>query len=116
VHNVICQEGVPADKLYFLVSGRVSVSLQLDYRHQRRLSAYTAGWAFGESALFNNYKRTAEIQADTPVHVYSLDPGKLDAVGSPLALRVRMKLINNLSEISLLRLERANREIRFLTT
>lgn len=115
-NDVICQEGAPADKLYFLASGRVSVSLQLERKHQRRLSAYTAGWAFGESALFNNHKRTAEIQADTPVHVYSLDPGKLEAAGSPLALRVRMKLIINLSEISLMRLERANREIRFLTT
>lgn len=114
-NEVICQEGEAADKLYFLSSGRVSASLQLGSKHRRRLSAYAAGWAFGESALFNNHTRTAVIHAETPVRVYSLNPGKLEDEGSPAAQRIRMKLISNLSEISLTWLERANREIRFLT-
>jgi glutaminase len=113
---VICGEGTAADKLYFLASGRVSVSLQLGSKHRRRLSAYTAGWAFGESALFARHTRTAEIHADTPVLVYSLDPVRLDESDSPVARNIRARLLGNLSEISLARLERANREIRFLTS
>jgi glutaminase len=114
--EVICREGQPADKLYFLVSGRVSVLLQTDRKHQYRLAAFTAGWAFGESALFSDHQRSAEIHADTPVHLYSLVPGALRDTGNPAAELVLVKLMNNLSELSLQRLERANREIRFLTS
>jgi CRP-like cAMP-binding protein/ABC-type transporter Mla MlaB component len=113
--ELICREGRPADRLFFLSSGRVSVSLELDHKHRHRLSASTAGWAFGESALFNGHNRTADIRADTPVHVYSLHPERLQDPGNPVATRVMLKLLSNLSELSLARLERANREIRTLT-
>jgi glutaminase len=113
--DLICREGQPADKLYFLTSGRVSVSLELDHKHQRRLSSTTAGWAFGESALFSNHARTADIRADTAVSVLSLDPAAFDASDNPAADRIIMKFLRNLSELSLTRLERANREIRTLT-
>lgn len=113
--DLICREGQPADKLFFLSSGRVSVSLDLDHKHQRRLSASTAGWAFGESALFSGHNRTADIRADTSVHLYSLNPVRLREMANPTATRVLIKLLTNLSELSLTRLERANREIRILT-
>lgn len=115
-NDVICREGEPAHKLYFLTSGRVSISLQLDRKHRRRLSACTAGWAFGESALFRNHVRTAAIHADSAVKVHSLDARDLRNDESPVAARLAMKLVSNLSEISLQRLERANREIRILTS
>ena len=113
--ELICQEGQPADKLYFLSAGRVSVSLELDHKHRRRLSASIAGWAFGESALFSNHKRTADIRADTPVYVHSFRPDRLKEMETPVATRVMMKLMSNLSELSLTRLERTNREIKILT-
>jgi glutaminase len=112
---VICREGQPADKLYFLSSGRVSISLELDHKHRHRLSASTAGWAFGESALFPGHTRTADIRADTPVHVFGLQPDTLQGMDSLTATRVMIKLLRNLSELSLTRLERANREIKILT-
>jgi glutaminase len=113
--EVICREGEPADKLYFLCSGRVSISLELDHKHRHRLSASTAGWAFGESALFSEHTRTADIRTDTPVHVYSLCPDTLQDTENPMAARVMLKLLRNLSELSLARLEHANREIKILT-
>jgi len=113
--ETVCREGEPAHKLYFLSSGRVSISLELDHKHHHRLSASTAGWAFGESALFSNHTRTADIRADTPVHLQSLEPVRLKHMDDPLAARVLMKLMRNLSQLSLARLERANREIRILT-
>ena len=113
--ELICREGQPADKLYFLTSGRVSISLELDPKHSHRLSASTAGWAFGESALFHDHTRTADIRADTPVYLYSLKPDSLKAIEGETAMHVMMKLLRNLSELSMARLERANREIRILT-
>ncbi|MEN8174151.1 MAG: glutaminase A [Pseudomonadota bacterium] len=111
----ICEEGQPADKVYFLSSGRVSASVKLDHRRRRRLNASAAGWAFGESALFDGHSRTADILADTPVTLYSFDPGVLDDLENPVATRIMVKLLRNLSEITLARLARANREIKSLT-
>ena len=113
--ELICREGEPADKLYFLSSGRVSVTLDVGHKHQRRLSAATAGWAFGESSLFSNHTRSADIRADTEVSVYSLDAATLRNMDNPIAIRIMMQLLSNLSELSITRLERANRDIRILT-
>ena len=113
--DLVCKEGELADKLYFLSSGRVSVSLKLDHTHRRRLGAYAAGWAFGESALFKAHTRTADIIADTDVQLYSFNPVVLREMDDPLAARLLTKLLSNLSELGLARLERANHEIKILT-
>lgn len=113
--DMICKEDEPADKLYFLCAGRISASLKLDHKRRRRLSTFTAGRAFGESALFAAHKRTADILADTPVQVYSLKPTILREHEDPAASQVMMKLLTNFSELSLGRLDRANEEIRVLT-
>jgi glutaminase len=114
--DIICQEGEPADKVYFLASGRVSASVRLDHKRRHRLSASVAGWTFGESALFRGHIRTADIVADSPVRVYSLDPERLQEQASPVATQMRMKLLGNLSELSIVRLGHVNREIKILTS
>ena len=111
----ICAEGQLADKLYFLSSGRVSASVKLDHNRRHRLSASAAGWTFGESALFQDHARTADIVADTPVQVFSLDPTALRQGADAVAASLRLKLLSNLSELSLDRLAHVNREIRVLT-
>ena len=113
--EIICQEGEPADKIYFLATGRISASVRLDHKRRHRLSASVAGWSFGESALFKGHIRTADIVADTSVRVYSIDPGVLHELTGSVATQVRMKLLSNLSELSLARLGHVNREIRILT-
>lgn len=110
----ICHEGDDADKLFFLTKGRVSASVQLDHKRHHRLSASTAGWAFGESALFHE-KRTADIFADTDVQLLSLRPECLMALDTPLATRTTIKMLANLAALSLHRLGKANQEIRILT-
>lgn len=114
--EVICAEGEPADKVYFIRSGQVSASIRLDHKRRRRLSAFSAGSAFGESALFNGHSRTADIVADTAVSLFSLDLHTLETLKDPLATRIMMMLLRNLADISLERLGRANREIRILTS
>lgn len=114
--DVICAEGAVADKLYFLSSGRVSVSIRLDHKRRHRLSASVAGWAFGESAMFRGRVRTADIVADTDVRLYSLDPGLLENSGDPKIAALAVKLLRNLADVTMARLGRANREIRTLTS
>jgi glutaminase len=114
--STICTEGEPADKLFFLVSGQVSVSIKLDHKRRHRLSAFSAGLAFGESALFEGHSRTADIVADTDVKVLSLGPGDLDTLTDPLASRIMIKLLRNLADLTLARLGQANREIRVLSS
>ena len=113
--ELICEEGQPADKVYFLASGRVSASVKLDHKRRHRLSASVAGWTFGESALFKGHIRTADIVADSPVRVYSLDPDRLQDEAGPVATQIRIKLLGNLSELSIARLSHVNREIKILT-
>jgi len=113
--ELVCKEGQPADKVYFLTSGRVSASVRLDPNRRSRLSASAAGWAFGESALFKHHTRTADIIADTRVRVYRLQPEKLWKLETPVATSVKLKLLGNLSETSMDRMGRMNREIRTLT-
>jgi len=112
----ICEEGQTADKMYFLAKGRVSASVELDQHRRHRLSASAAGWTFGESALFEGHTRTADIIADTPVEVYTLDPRRIRELEDALAVGVRTKLFRNLSELSLARLADVNQEIRVLTS
>ena len=114
--EIICKEGEPADKVYFLASGRVSASVKLDHKRRHRLSASVAGWTFGESALFRGHIRTADIVADSSVRVYSLDPDRIQEQASPVATQVRIKLLSNLSELSIARIGHVNREIRILTS
>mgnify|MGYP001825625193 FL=1 len=110
----ICHEGEKADRLFFLINGRVSASIQLDHKRRHRLSASAAGWAFGESALFHE-KRTADIFADTDVQLLSLRPERLMAKNSPQATRLMIKMLGNLAALTLQRLGKANQEIRILT-
>ena len=114
--ELICEEGQPADQVYFLVAGRVSASVRLDHKRRHRLSASAAGTIFGESALFEKHFRNADIIADTAVQVFSLEPGRLLELEDPLATRVKMKLLSNLSELSVERLGRVNQEVRILTS
>ena len=69
--------------------------------------AFAAGWAFGESALFKAHTRTADILADTDVQLYSFNPTGLREMQDPLAARVLTRMLSNLAELSLARLERA---------
>ena len=114
--EIICQEGEPADKVYFLTSGRVSASVKLDHKRRHRLSASVAGWTFGESALFKGYIRTADIVADTRVRVFSLDHEKMQHLENSVATQLRVKLLSNLSELVITRLGHVNREIRILSS
>jgi glutaminase len=70
--DLIIQQGEGADKLYFLMSGEVSVIVELPSGRLKRLATVSAGMGFGEFAFVDGGARSADVRADTPVECYTL--------------------------------------------
>ena len=112
--ELIIQAGAPAKALYFLVKGRVDVSIPVSSGASRRISTIDAGNVFGELALFGRGRRTADVMAASPVEVLELTTDKLDAFGAAapeLKLALSLAVGRSLAD----RLARANREIQALS-
>lgn len=78
----------PADSLYFLFSGEVEVWIQNGLGHHLRITTLGPGMVFGEIALLNQNRRTANISAATDAVCFEI---RFDAL--PDALRTKM-LVN----------------------
>jgi glutaminase len=114
VGEVIIREGDPADSLYLLAAGLVSVRLRLgDTGRSKRLTTIAPGVAFGDLTLFDGGARSADVVAEEPSVCYVLPVAELDA----LAVRhpeIRSKLVLNVGRELSARLRRADAEIRSL--
>jgi len=110
----IIREGDPADALFLLAAGLVSVRLRLrEGTRYKRLSAIPPGVAFGELALFHGGTRSADVTADEPAICYVLSIAKLDELAI-LHPEIRAKLVFNIARELSARLRRADAEIRSL--
>jgi glutaminase len=112
--ETIIREGDPADAIFLLAAGLVTVRLDLgDGTRTKRLSTITPGLAFGEVALFDGGARSADVVADEPSLCYVLPITALDrlAAQSP---GIRTKLVYNLGRELSARLRLADTEIRVL--
>jgi glutaminase len=65
--ELIIERGAMADALLLLEHGRASVSIEVEGQGPRRLSTLGPGMAFGESALFDGERRSADVRADSDV-------------------------------------------------
>jgi len=65
--TLILRRGDPADDLFFLVRGEVSVVVDLPQGGSKRLSTLSAGMSFGELALIAGGARSADVRADSAV-------------------------------------------------
>jgi glutaminase len=63
----IVTRGDTADGLYLIERGRISVTVDLPGGGRRRLSTLGPGMTFGEAALVDGERRTADVHADTDV-------------------------------------------------
>jgi glutaminase len=110
----IVREGDPADSLYLLAAGQVSVCLRLgNGTHQKRLATIAPGVAFGELAIFDGGTRSADVIADRPAICYMLQFAKLDELAA-CHPEIRTKLLCNIGRELSVRLRRADDEIRSL--
>jgi len=114
--DYLCREGEPADCLYFLLQGQVSVSVPLGQRRSGRISTISAGSAFGEMAMLDQGKRSADIIADTDVTCSILDYTRLDhsAMQDDTVAQVRLKLVTNIARGLTKKLRQATLEIKSL--
>jgi glutaminase len=78
--EVIIRQGDPAEEIYLLMSGVVSVTLDLPDGRRRRLSTVPAGAVFGELTVVDRSGRTADVRADTPVECLVLPAAELDGL------------------------------------
>ena len=101
--------GEPANSLFFLQSGMVSVKLPSGVR----LASLGPGMEFGEMAIIE-HKRSADVWADTPVKCLELP---LDAFADYRQLhpQIAMKIMRNLSALLARRLILANAKVDLLS-
>ena len=110
----LCREGDPGDFLYFILSGQVSVAVPLAHRRTGRISTISAGSAFGEMAMLDRGKRSADVVTDERVTCLVLDYSRLEADTSPLGMCIRWKLITNIGRELTRKLRQATVEIKSL--
>lgn len=105
----IISAGEPANSLFFLQSGMVSVKLPSGVR----LASLGPGMEFGEMAIIEQ-KRSADVWADTPVKCLELP---LDSFADYRQLhpQIAMKIMRNLSALLARRLIIANTKVDLLS-
>ena len=111
--EVVFGEGDESDAVYFLLSGRVRVRLQMEHGRERRLATLGPGVAFGEMALLDEARRSADIVAETDSVVARLpiaDFRRLALEHPGITEKFSLNLVRNLSA----RLRRANEQVRRL--
>jgi glutaminase len=91
----IVRKGDPADALYLLARGRVSVTAEGPDGRVTRLSTVSPGMVFGELAVIDGSPRTADVRADTVVECWALPAAELDRLGEAHP-EVKMQLLERL--------------------
>jgi glutaminase len=112
--ETIVREGDPADSLFLLAGGQISVYLRLgNGTYHKRLATIAPGVAFGELAIFDGGTRSADVIANRPAICYVLPFAKLDELAGRHP-EIRTKLLCNIGRELSVRLRRADDEIRSL--
>lgn len=110
----IIREGDPADAIFLLAAGLVSVRLMLgDGARHKRLSTIAPGVAFGELAVLDGGTRSADVVAEEAAVCYVLPVAALDRL-SARHPAIRARLVSNIARELSARLRRADAEIRSL--
>jgi glutaminase len=93
--ELIVRKGEPADEIYLLMSGEVSVRVDLPNGQIKRLSTLSPGMAFGEIAVINRSVRSADVHADKHVECYLLSTAAFEELGETNPM-IKMTLLQNL--------------------
>lgn len=111
--DLIVREGDDARLFYILARGSVSVLISVPGERKKRVATLGPGLSFGEMALLDGGKRSADVVADERVICYGLSVERIHDLASErpnILLTILGNLTRDLSE----RLRRANEEIRAL--
>jgi CRP-like cAMP-binding protein len=104
------REGEPAEAVFLLVAGRLSVLAPAPDGQLRRLATLTRGASFGEAALVERATRTARVRAEEPSVCWALPREKIEAelAGRP---ELRAALLGSLLRSSVAIASRLTREL-----
>jgi len=111
--ELIIRKGDPAQHVYFLVQGEVSVIVDLPSGQQKRLATILPGMGFGEFAIVEAGIRSADIRADTQVECYSLSTKAFESLDETHAA-LKIGLLRNLLRVTTENMNRLTEEIRAL--
>jgi sulfate permease, SulP family len=112
--TVLFREGDDGDALYMLAKGTVTIRLVSGRGSSIRLATLIPGVIFGEMALLEGRRRSAEATADAAIIVYEMtkaDFAKLMANNPTLAA----KLVANMAREIAARLRVTNNELRMIS-
>lgn len=112
--DVIIREGDPARLFYVIARGTVGVRLRGSSGGSgKRIATFGPGLSFGEMALFEGGKRSADIVAEDHVVCYGFLVDDLREIGKAHP-NVLVTILSNVTREMAARLRRANEEIRAL--
>jgi len=113
--ELIFREGDPGDKIYFILSGIVSVIANFtDNGRPHRFTTFAEGLFFGDMAILEDRQRSASIQAETDTELMFMhkdDFQQLTETEPKIASRILMAMAREMSY----RLRLANAEVRALS-
>ncbi len=109
----IVRRGDPADAIFFLMAGEVSVIVELVPGGAKRLSTLSAGMGFGETALTAGGQRTADVRADMPVECLVLGVDAFDRLETTRP-SLMIRLLRNLLHSATRTTRRLTREVAAL--
>jgi glutaminase len=110
----IIHEGEEADRLFLLSAGTATVSIKLAEDDRiKRLTTFMPGVTFGELALFDGGKRTADVIADNATVCYVLPLARFESLAAT-APGLHAKLLRAVGKNLVNSLRRTTAEVRSL--
>lgn len=111
--ETIIKKGSSAKNIFFLESGQVAIQDSNDDHKDFTLAVINAGNSFGEMALLDKQKRSANVRAHTKVSCFVMVYEILDRMEDLASIKV--KILTNLGATLSTRLRMANKEIASFT-
>jgi glutaminase len=112
--ETIIRNGDPANSLFLLSRGQVSVTIDLPTGGSHRLATCTPGMMFGEMAILERRPRSAAVRADCPVECYAMPIDTFDRLTATHP-DLKVKLLENFAYNLSLRVRRLTDEVRVLS-
>jgi glutaminase len=79
--KTVVRKGDDADRLFFVMMGECSATLDLGNGQQKRLSTISQGMGFGEVGVLSGGQRGADVHADRPLECLVLTRDAFDRMG-----------------------------------
>lgn len=112
--EIVFKEGDPGDKIYFLMSGSVSVLASISGNGRaRRLATFGEGVFFGDMAILERKPRSATVRADTETDVLYMTVDDFEHLVQHEPLLASIMLLGMTRELSY-RLRLTTTEVRTL--